>query len=509
MSKIKSLIVLINSLTKGEKKKFRMHSLLQDGDKDYLLLYDCILAAPDPLLIKNIYFQKRGKENFEMTSSYLYDLLLNVLVQVRMETSLQAQQLNELQKADILFEKGLFEEAFKLLNKIQLIANKHELRWIHLLALGQELNYISDLGFLTITEAALIQKQMTLRGAIQYAEKVTDHIFLYQLLHHRLLYKGKAATIGQKNDLNDLVVSEIHLANKQVKRTFESKKIHLLFQSYYFIVINDYHLALLTFKELNTLFETYTSLWKESPIDYLQTLEGILDSLRSMKRYDEMDFYLEKIDTLTELTGHNELNRKRILYTYTLIRLLDRGEFEAAAHFDSSYSPILFKSIHSLDINKQAELHLCRALVYFGVGNFKQANGSLNAGLYESRQIQRLPIYWTILLLHLLVQCELKNFDYIKHQLRGLKRGFNKLNLNEPLYKVVIKFIEAWPIVMDNNKEKTKFWKQIKVELDKIEGTKFGNFQLKIFNFGAYIEAKLCEKSFSTVLKQFITKREH
>ena len=49
-----------------------------------------------------------------------------------------------------------------------------------------------------------------------------------------------------------------------------------------------------TFYELNKLFEQNIDLWSSPPADYLSSLEGILDSLRAIKRYDEMPFFIEK-----------------------------------------------------------------------------------------------------------------------------------------------------------------------------------------------------------------------
>lgn len=100
--------------------------------------------------------------------------------------------------------------------------------------------------------------------------------------------------------LNDLLISELSLITRGSQHNFESQKLHLLFQSFFFVNISDYKSSLKSFYDLNNLFESNESVWNFPPYDYLSTLEGILDNLRTIKYFNEMEYYINKIDILTE-----------------------------------------------------------------------------------------------------------------------------------------------------------------------------------------------------------------
>ena len=65
------LILLIQSLTKAEKRYFRLYANLQSGEKNYLLLFDLINKGASSEDICKLYCQEQSKDNFEMAAKHL------------------------------------------------------------------------------------------------------------------------------------------------------------------------------------------------------------------------------------------------------------------------------------------------------------------------------------------------------------------------------------------------------------------------------------------------------
>src|SRR5690242_601625 len=85
MAKTSSLILLVNSLTKAEKRHFKLSAGLQNGSKNYLDLFDLlekrgILKADE---LKKKFKLLHPKSSFEITSKYLYATLMESLLHLK------------------------------------------------------------------------------------------------------------------------------------------------------------------------------------------------------------------------------------------------------------------------------------------------------------------------------------------------------------------------------------------------------------------------------------------
>lgn len=501
MAKISTLVQLVNSLSKAEKRYFKLHSSLQKGGKDYLRLFKLLEQGTDTIRLKSTFRKTCPGASYETALKHLYKVLTDCLLQLRMEQDKSTSLLTAFLKANILFEKSLYAEGFAQLKKIQARAEEYEHYIIRLWSARQELYYLCNLNFHAVTEAQLIRKQMKIQEILRYARNHHQHNSLYELLRHRFVYKGNTRTADHKKELNDLVVSELSLMSNPVIETFETHKTHLLFQAQYFITINDYKSALSAFYELNDLLEEHQYLWIDSPIDYVSTIEGILDSLRAIQRYDDMHYFTQKLLGIEKKSVYLEVMIRRVSYTYDIISLIDRGEFRKAIHLQAKFEVSLFRKIHVLNPDKQAEVYLYTALIYFGANDMKKAHHYLSKVLLDSRRYYNLPIYQTFRLIHLLVHYELGNHDYIQHEMRSVKRKLkNAQSKTYKLEKIVFMFIQTTPLPTVA-KHRQALWSKFKTLFHQISADKYEIQILKIFDFSSWIEAKLCRIPFADLLK--------
>lgn len=173
---------------------------------------------------------------------------------------------------------------------------------------------------------------MKINEVLKYARTLNQHTQLYDILKHRLINKGYIRSDKQKEDLNDLVLSELHLIANNSYQGFEAQKLHLLFQATYYLNSGNYKSDIRYYQELINLFNDNQHLILNPPIYYLSAIQGILDSLCIAGLYHETPFFLSKLEELTQNEYSTEfiLHLKTLIYIYKSNSLLQAGNFEQA-----------------------------------------------------------------------------------------------------------------------------------------------------------------------------------
>ena len=128
----------------------------------------------------------------------------------------------------------------------------------------------------------------------------------------------------------------------------------------------------------------------------------------------------------------------------------------------------------------------------------------------ESKLYYSLPVYRTFRLLHLLVHYELGNDDFIAYETRSFKRGLNASRTKTYLLeKLVLKFVQEKRIKTGPS-VKSDAWKKIKKEFETIGNDKYEEIQiLKIFDFESWIESRVSNRPFKTIVKERYRQRVH
>ena len=121
------LFRLIKSLDKNEKGYFKKNAqgVSKGKDKNYLLLFDAIDAQEEyneDALLKKFRTQAFSKQ-FSVAKNFLFELILKSQRSYRANSS-KFMRLNALmENGEVLFEKGLYEEAIKMWDKAKYLAN--------------------------------------------------------------------------------------------------------------------------------------------------------------------------------------------------------------------------------------------------------------------------------------------------------------------------------------------------------------------------------------------------
>ncbi len=479
---------LINSLSAAEKKHFQLYCAKFKGPKDYLLLYNLAIDNNDGKPWEQRFRDTYPTKSFENTAAYLYKVLTDVLVQIRIEQDTWYLQHQSLMKARLCFERSIPNRAHKELQKTYRLASKSQNHAIAYQASRMELTAMADIGFPDISEQQLVDKQMKAKHTLQSLRQSHEHYSLYELLSHRLT-EGALAIDGKKDKkINDLILSELSLTTRGSQHQFEPQKLHLLFQSFFFIHTGEYHSALRIFNELNKLIEANESMWDYPPYDYLSALDGILDSLRSIGFYKEMVLFIDKAAGLAgrPYPDHFSSLAGLTVQTYRLNMLLGTGNIQGALQLLDQYHNGQ-QSVSVIDGNeKQLEYFYFEGLAYFRSQQWNRANKSINRLLATEKQHTQLPVYRAARLLHILIAYEQDDLEYLEYEIRSYKRAFSRFGKAYHTEKQVFNTITA-DVKRRGNAWKATARKKMAGKLLAIQTDKREMQLLKYFDFGSWV----------------------
>ncbi|SFC72561.1 hypothetical protein SAMN05421747_12144 [Parapedobacter composti] len=484
---------LINSLSGPEKKTFKLHCAKLQGPKDYLTLFDLATeqASGDNQPLKQRFKERYPTKSFENTSNYLYKVLTDVLVQIRIEQDTWYQQHQSLMKARLCFERSIPDRARKELQKAFKLASGNQNHAMAYQAARMELTALTDMGFPGVTEQQLVDKQMKAKHLLQLLRQLHEHFALYELLSHRLT-KGAFNVDGKQDKwVNDLVLSELSLTTRGSRHQFEPQKLHLLFQSFFFIHTGDYRSALRIFNDLNRLIETNESMWDYPPYDYLSALDGILDSLRSIGYYQEMVLFIDKVAMLAKRAYPDHFKSLAVLtfQVYKLNMHLGLGSYDTAVQWITANNG----ERHQLSImnshEKQLEYAYFEGLTYFVTKQWHKANRCLRRLLTNDRQDARFPVYRAGRLLYVLLRYEQDEMAYLEYEIRSYKRAFGKLGKAYKVEKLIFNTISMDP-KRRGNAWKASTRKKIAAQVHDIRKEKKELQLLKFFRYDNWVLSK-------------------
>jgi hypothetical protein len=440
MFSIDQLHTLVQTLTKSEKRYFKLVCSLQDGDKAYLLLFDLLenqLEGGGALY--EVLEKKFPGSSIEPVRKHLYRVLMKALRLYECEKTTENKLASLMQDARILFAKGLTELGFDQIEKTKRLAMRNEKHLYYLMAARLELQQLVRIQFSAVDETLLLRKQQQWQTIMQREQTSHQHSALYEILLCRYWKNGLVRNLGEQTRLNDLLLEEHQIVSRsQQKNSFEAQRLHLHFQSVYFLMTNDSEGSLKAFYDLHNLFQRHQDLWTDTPIYYIHLLDGILTDLRGLQRYTDMDYFLDQLSALTILPEGVSLQARYLTLLHRLARLNDTGQTDDAVVLIQSVTPVLERELPGLPANVQALVRLSIARTYRDAGKptmaLKQVNAVLNDKLTAGRTTVQSQLWYNqARLLNLMIHTDLGNLDYLRYELRSVER---KLKADKKLYRV-------------------------------------------------------------------------
>jgi hypothetical protein len=429
-------------------------SLREEGNINKQL-FDLILKSNSNPEKNGTRQKKKLKEGFkEITNEektfydkkkYLYNLLFKALRNYNYNNDIDFELRDMLHNINILYDKGLYEQCLKMIDKAEETATLYELYPILLEIIRYRHGVViemNDLGMLDLLIKTDYEKR---KEAIRKLEVENEYIVLTLKIYKKLKQLDKARNEKDWHELEELISSP-YFQNESMAISRVSKNYFYDIRYFYAHYTYNYEEAYIYLKKIENYLESNPHIMNFRPGGIIYTLSNLGMACLELQKYEEIFALSVRLKEVLNKYKLDENFVKRRLYNFYGIEI---RAYSAIKNFEEA-ERIAEKIINEFNDNKKAfeiynelyiELLFIVMILYLETGKLKEAL-KINNILLNLKTNLRQDLLNQNQLISLIIYFELKEYDYLPYRIistyRYLLRNMS-LNKSEA---VIIKFIK-------------------------------------------------------------------
>ncbi len=486
------LFQLIQSLNKSEKRLFKLHVKRISGSDDLKILalfdaLDCMAEYDEErLLRKNPSIQKQQLSNMK---AYLYKQILSSLT--HSSPDIETQLSEQIIYARLLYNKGLYMQALKILDKVKASAKANNQSTYRL----QALIFEKKIEGMHITRSFEGRAEELSRESEEVNRRVS---LLSRLSGFALqLYSWYIQNGHARDEKDEKAIEAFFNANLPVcdlrKMDFYERLYYYQAYSWYTFILQD----LLGFYRYSQkwvdLFEENDEMKNIESIQYVKGLHNLATAhfvLSNYKKYEETLQLFEEF-TLCE-AGQKDANTQIQTFIYFQIARLNRHFMHGSFTKGLSLVPYIEEKIEEyklhIDTHRVLIFYYKIACLYFGSGDNEKAVDYLNLIINRKPDL-RTDLHCYSRLLHLIAHYEMGNYQLVEYLIKSVYRFMSKMkNLNiveEEIFKFLRRSFSSNPSKIINE------FKLLKEKLDAIKNNHLATRSFMYLDIIGWLQSKI------------------
>lgn len=508
ISKSKDLFFLIKSLTKAEKRAFRIYaSRFQEGEGLlYLQLFD-LFEKQKVLNDKEVMVKMDGlnASRYSNLKRHLFGQILNALRLIEKEKKTNIKIREQIDFAYVLYGKGLYLLALKILEKAKFKAEKHG----------------ADFSLLTIIEMEkMIQERHITRSGPEYAsklvesseeiiERINNRVELSNVrmnLHSIYIAKGHAKNKEEAEGLKEQFFEKLTRIEAQEEILGIMEKV-FLYQSFvwYFYILFDFEQCYTYALKWVGLFEDNKAFQSRDVNIFFRGYHHLLNSSFILKERVRLESHLAELEHFRK-SNYAKFNENTKVLSFLHVHnaryneVFLQGDFEKGLDHIRRTNLRLKRYQDKLDIHKVMIFHYKIAWMYFGNHQLKNCLLQLEKVLFSESNSLRVDIQIYSRLLYLMALYETEDFNRVLSKIQSFKAFFEKQEEKNDFQNTVIDLFQnlATAALFDRKEVFVHFReKLIDLKEDPYHGKGF--LYLEIL---PWIETKITKKSLRDVINK-------
>jgi len=500
-----NLFVLVKSLSKSEKRQFKLYvgRLGVNEDSKFLLLFnilDKMFEYDEQIILKKGVVKKQQLSNLK---AHLYKQILISLRLNPLHQNIRVQIREQLDFATILYHKGLYKQSLKILDKAKTLALNYEEKNIAYEILELE----------KIIESQYITRSISSRAdelTIQAKDLNTQNILASKLSNLSLQLYGLFLKTGYvKNDEEYLKVTKYfndRLPKYNIKDLGFREKLWL-YKSYlwYSFLVQDFLACYRYSRKLVNLFYEQPEMMKLNPVFFLRGNQYLLEALFFIRHHDKFKDVLNKFESITQekwFPKDDNVESLTFLYVYSNKFNLHfmKGTFHEGLPLVDEVLTGIKKHKSRIDEHHIMVFYYKIASLYFGIGENKKCIEFLNKIISNKSLSMREDLLCFSRVLNLVAHYE-AGLDY---NLEALIRSTYKFLIRmEDLYEVqkeMIKFLRNLGDIYPNQLrgEFIKLHKKLKT----YEDHPYESRAFLYLDVISWLESKIENKSVDSIIRE-------
>ena len=505
------LFQLIKSLTKAEKRYFKLYVNKSKGTDDtkFLKLFDLIDKQKDynedKILEKENTIKGQQLSNLK---AHLYRQILKSLRSINTEEDLDIRIREMLDHASILYNKCLYDQCLKMLEKAKQTAEKYEKNLLLLEITEFEKRLVTRFIRSNIEDKV----SCLIKASSQITEKISNINSFSNLTIKLYSFYLKIGFLRNNKDfelVNSFLYSTLPVFQED-KLSFDEKMfLYNSFVGYYFF-IQDFERGHEYAKKWVNLFEENSHL-KASKIEmYIRALNNLLVSQSKLHKYDEFIISIQKLDLIKEI---EELklteNVRLLLFKYTATHKINRyfmlGEFTEGSQIIPEIAKSLEEFEHLLDTHYITIFYYKFACMYFGEDNYHQVIYWLNKIINMKDVDLRSDIHSFARILNLISHYELGNIDLVDYYIRSTYRFLIKKNDLHLFQKIIMRFLRKLSSITRD--QLIDAFKDLREQLLPLNDKFYERRPFIYFDIISWLESKIENHKIQEIIKEKVQRK--
>lgn len=441
-----ALFVLIKSLSKSEKRQFKLYvgRLGVNTDAKFLGLFnllDRMKEYDERLILESGIVKKSQLSNLK---AHLYKQVLVSLRLNPVNQNIRVQIREQLDFATILYQKGLYKQSLKILDKAKSFAIEHEEKNIAYEIV--ELEKVIETQYITRSipdradELALQAKQLSAQNVM--TSKLSNlSLQLYSMML-KVGYVRTSEDLQKVKTYFDDHLPEVHMDELGFREKLWLYKAHL----WYSFLTQDFLSCYKYASKWVDLFYEQSEMIYLNPVFYLKGNNYLLESLFYVKYSSQFRETLEKLEQMVESdTFPKNDNIASLAFLYINSNKLNlhflEGTFDKGLYLVKVVEYGINKHKDRIDEHHIMVLYYKIACLYFGMGDNKNCILYLKRIINNKNLKMREDLMCFARVLSLVAHYEAGMDYHLEIQLKSTYKFLLKMNDLHAVQKEMIKFL--------------------------------------------------------------------
>ena len=496
------LYQLIHSLRKSEKRNFKLYVQRNSANNDLKIvqLFDIIDKSTDydeELIITRAPTIK--KQQLSNMKAHLYKQILASLRLLESNENIDIQLHEQLDYARILYNKSLYQQSLKVLDKIKETARVHN----QVSILVEVLFLEKKIETLHITRSIQDRANQLAKESLETNTRLLRVSNLSNLALQ--LYSWYINNGHARNEKDEKEVEEFfkkHITDPKEHADFYSKLyLYQCFCWYAFIRQNFLSYYRYTQKWV-ALFLNEPRMIEIETATYIKGVHNLLNAhfnLRNYKKFRETIVQFERFSD-TNIVRANESNCIQV-FVYLYIAKINQhfleGTFREGIELVPHIETRLEEFQLNLDRHRTLVFYYKIASLYFGAEKYGDTIDYLNK-IINWKVDLRSDLQCYARLLHLIAHYEIGNFDLLEYLIKSVYRFMAKMQNLSLVEEELFKFLRK-AFYLSARKLKPEFGKLLET-LKQFEKSRFETRAFAYLDIISWLESKVYEKPLSEII---------
>lgn len=497
-----ALFILVKSLEKGEKRNFKLYAARNSASADLKIvqLFDALDKMKDydeeELLRKNESIQKQQLSNLK---AHLYDQILSSLRILKQSENIDLQIHEQLDHAKILYNKGLYLQSLRLLDKIKTLTKQNNQVTFLLQVLFLE-KKIESLHITRSMQDRAQQLSTEIDEVNERLELIAKTSNLSLQLYSWYIQHGHARNEEDRKTLDALIQDPIIERVKLVKGFYERLYRYQCFCWYGFIT-QDFLMHYRYAQKWVDLFDKEEGMKQIESAQYIKGLHNLISAhfdIKNIDKFKETICLLEQFsETPIVLNNKNNLIQS---FVYLFIAKINQhfleGTFSEGLVMIPSMEEKLKEIEMYMDSHRVLVFYYKIACLYFGAGDPAKTIDYLNS-IINWKVNLRDDLQCYARLLHLIAHYELGNMEVVAYLSKSVYRFMSKMKNLGAVEEVLFNFLRS---AIQLGKQAS--FENLLITLQPLEKNKLESRAFMYLDIISWLESKIQNKEVQTIIKE-------